>query len=89
MRDAGPERCSSHPGRRPLTGLVRSVRVGGHEGGLEADRGDVVDPGPAQPVLEERLGEVLAELRPATRAPHGAGVDDDLYDGGNGAFSVV
>src|SRR4051812_30230255 len=56
--------------------LAVGVGVGGGEVRAELDGGDVVDPGPAQPVVQVRRLEVLAERRGTPGAVDGAGVDD-------------
>src|SRR6202030_917628 len=52
------------------------VRGGGQNGGLETDRGDVGDPGEAQPVAEEAGVEVVAEGERRAGGIDAAGVDD-------------
>ncbi len=59
-----------------MGGAASGLRVGGGQVGAERDAADVVDTGPAQPVLEVRLLEVVAEAWTAVGAVDRAGVDD-------------
>src|SRR5579883_2241323 len=59
-----------------MGGAAAARSVGRGEVGPEVNRRDVVDAGPAQPVLEEGGLEILAEGVAASRSVDGAGVDD-------------
>jgi len=56
---------------------------------LESHAGDVLDSGPAQPVLEEGLLVVHAEFGPAVSTPDGPGVDDSSLLAGQEAGVAV
>src|SRR3954469_24101117 len=63
-------------GGTQVRGTASRLRIGGGQVGAELDAADVVDAGPAEPVLEVRLLEVLTEPRAATGSVDGARVDD-------------
>src|SRR4051812_15846502 len=72
----GEQELTGDLGGLGVRGATAGLRIGGGEVGSEGDAVDVLHTGPAQPVLEVRLLEVVAEAGPPVRAVDGAGVDD-------------